>query len=228
MKTVAIMAPTFLPWAGYFNMIKNSDIFIFLDDIQYKKRSWQQRNRIIEFSKNDYQWLTVPVKSKGKYHQKFQDVEIDLENKNYNNISKIIRFNYQSSPYFKDLFIDIEGILEKKNKFLIDLNVILIKKICNFLKIEKEFVFSSSFNLNSKKSQLLFDLTKAVNGTVYLSAPGSAVFFEEHNPFLMSKIELKYHEYFCKNYNQRTTDFLSYCSIIDMIFNIGNEAENLI
>jgi len=111
---------------------------------------------------------------------------------------------------------------------LIDLNVALIKKICNFLKIEKEFVFSSSFNLSSKKSQLLFDLTKAVNGTVYLSAPGSAVFFEEYNPFLMSKIELKYHEYFCKNYNQRTTDFLSYCSIIDMIFNIGNEAENLI
>lgn len=228
MKTVAIMAPTFLPWAGYFNMIKNSDIFIFLDDIQYKKRSWQQRNRIVEFSKNDYQWLTVPVKSKNKYYQKFKDVEIDLEDKNYNKISKIIKFNYQSLPYFKDLFIDIESILEKKNKFLINLNVELIKKICNFLKIEKKFLFSSSFNLNSKKSQLLFDLTKAVDGSIYLSAPGSAIFFKDHNPFAQSNIKLKYHEYVCKEYNQRTKNFLSHCSIIDMIFNIGNEAENTI
>ena len=108
MKTVAIMTPTFLPWAGYFNMIKCSDIFIFLDDIQYKKRSWQQRNRIIEFSKNDYLWLTVPVKSKGKYYQKFKDVEIDLEDKNYNKISKTIKFNYQSSPYFNDFFLSLK------------------------------------------------------------------------------------------------------------------------
>ena len=202
--------------------------FYFLDDIQYKKRSWQQRNRIIEFSKNDYLWLTVPVKSKGKYYQKFKDVEIDLEDKNYNKISKTIKFNYQSSPYFNDFFFELEDILEKKNKFLINLNVILIQKICKFLKIEKEFVFSSSFNLSSKKSQLLFDLTKAVKGTVYLSAPGSEIFFKEHNPFINSNIELEYHQYSCKNYNQRITNFLSHCSIIDIIFNTGIEARDII
>jgi len=228
MKTVAIMSPSFLPWAGYFNMIKNSDVFIFLDDVQYKKRSWGQRNRIVDISKNNYQWLTVPIISKGKYHQENRDVEIDLEDKNYDKLSKKIIFNYKSTPYFDDFFKQIEDIIEKKNKRLIDLNIDLVKMICKYLKIEKEFLFSSSFNLISKKSQLLFDLTKAVNGTVYLSAPGSKVFFDENNPFVESDIELEYSNFLCKKYNQKSRNFLSHCSIIDMIFNIGNEAENFI
>ena len=66
---VAIMQPTYLPWVGYFNLINKSEYFVFLDDVQFDKRSWQQRNKIIINSHQRY--LTVPVLSKNKYLQKF-------------------------------------------------------------------------------------------------------------------------------------------------------------
>lgn len=226
MTKVAIMAPTFLPWTGYFNMIYKSDIFIFLDNVKFKKRSWQQRNRIIEKSKNNYQWITVPVRSKGKYDQLICDVEIDYENKNYDKLFRTLELNYKSSRFFNDFSFEIKNALDKKNKYLIELNIILIEKICKFLNIKKKFILSSSLNINSKKSQLLYDLTNIVGGTEYISAPGSSIFFEDHNPFKDSSIKLSYHEYSCKEYHQQIKFFLSHCSIIDMIFNVGKSSEN--
>ena len=70
------MQPTFMPWTGYFHMIKNSDLFIFLDDVQFNKRSWQQRNKFLQLQKEIY--LTVPVNSKGKFNQKINNVKINM------------------------------------------------------------------------------------------------------------------------------------------------------
>ena len=64
MHKVAIMQPTYLPWIGYFSLIKNVDTFVFLDSVQFAKRSWQQRNKIK--TSDGTKWLTVPVLSKGK------------------------------------------------------------------------------------------------------------------------------------------------------------------
>ena len=76
---VAIMQPTYLPWVGYFNLINKSEYFVFLDDVQFDKRSWQQRNKIIINSNQRY--LTVPVLSKNKYLQKLSEVKIDNSEK---------------------------------------------------------------------------------------------------------------------------------------------------
>ena len=61
---IVISQPTYLPWSGYFDLIDRSSIFVFLDDVQIERRSWQQRNRII--SKNEYLPISVPVQKKGK------------------------------------------------------------------------------------------------------------------------------------------------------------------
>ena len=75
MTTIAIMQPTYLPWLGYFDLIDRSDILVFLDSVQFDKRSWQQRNRIK--TPNGELMLTVPVLTKGKFDQKICDVMID-------------------------------------------------------------------------------------------------------------------------------------------------------
>ena len=72
---VAIMQPTFLPWSGYFGLMQSVDMFVFLDSVQFDRRSWQQRNRIKTSS--GPKWLTVPVRSKGKRSQLISDVKID-------------------------------------------------------------------------------------------------------------------------------------------------------
>ena len=79
MTKIAIMQPTFLPWLGYFSLIKKVDKFIFLDSVQFNKRSWQQRNKIKNNTKSMY--LTVPVLSKNKFDQKISETKIDRNSK---------------------------------------------------------------------------------------------------------------------------------------------------
>ena len=57
--TCAIMQPTFLPWLGYFNLIHRADTFVFLDDVQLDKRSWQTRNRL--FTGQKANWVSCPI-----------------------------------------------------------------------------------------------------------------------------------------------------------------------
>ena len=69
------MQPTYLPWIGYFDLIDRVDCFVFLDSVQFDRRSWQQRNRVL--TTQGPRWVTVPVKSKGRRDQRICDVEID-------------------------------------------------------------------------------------------------------------------------------------------------------
>ena len=79
MKTLAIMQPTFLPWLGYFALIQRVDEFILLDNVQFDRRSYQQRNKL----KTDIgpKWATIPVSVKGKRSQKIYEVEILFKKK---------------------------------------------------------------------------------------------------------------------------------------------------
>jgi len=72
---VSIMQPTYLPWIGYFDLISKSDIFVFLDDVQFSRRSWQQRNRILLDGKETM--LTIPIQNKGKREQLIKDVLVN-------------------------------------------------------------------------------------------------------------------------------------------------------
>jgi len=107
------MQPTFLPWVGYFDLIDQADEFIFLDSVQFEKQSWQQRNRILGHS--GLEWITVPVFSKGRLHQKICDVEIktaDFPTKQL----RMISHHYAKAPYFnaywedlKEIFLSVEA-----------------------------------------------------------------------------------------------------------------------
>lgn len=76
MKTLALMQPYFFPYIGYFMLIKHSDAFVLLDDVQYIKDGWIKRNRVLKPSRDDWQYVTVPVK---KFHEtaRIKDIEID-------------------------------------------------------------------------------------------------------------------------------------------------------
>ena len=99
---LSISQPTFLPWPGYFSLIMNVNEFIFLDSVQFNKRSWQQRNYIL--SQNKPHLMTIPVKTKGKFDQKLKDVEIDFENYNEKNIIEKFSHSYKKENYFEKIF----------------------------------------------------------------------------------------------------------------------------
>ena len=125
---IAISQPTYLPWIGYFGLIMNSDTFIFLDDVQFDKRSWQQRNKIKSNIGEIY--ISVPVKTKGKSKQLFKDVEVN-NRKFYISHLKSIKLNYSKTKYFDKIFPYFLEIEEKicNEKYLSKINIILISQI---------------------------------------------------------------------------------------------------
>jgi len=224
-----ITQPTFLPWIGYFDLIDDSDVVVFLDDVQFEKRSWQQRNRII--TKNGFLWLTIPVKVKSKRNQLIKDVFIDENQINLQKIKKTIIHNYIHSKYFNVYQEEFFEIFSEclKNNSLLNLNLSLIFWLLKILKINKKIYLSSEFNLKSKSTQKLVDILNILKIDNYLSTSGSKLYLEEDKNIIQAnKINIFLHNYKHPVYNQCYEPFTNYASIIDLLFNEGDDSYKIL
>ena len=223
---IAIMQPTFLPWIGYFSMISKVDTFVILDNVQFDKRSWQQRNKIKSFDK--FQYLTVPVKSKGLFNQHIREVEINIEEDYISKHKKTITNLYSKSKYFNKFSSNIFNIYNENFKFLIDLNMKFISYFCNYLNINTNIIYSSKLQVEGKKEHLILNICKYLKSDHYLSPIGSKNYIQRNNLFDDNNITLQYFEYNHPIYNQLYNDFIPYLSIIDLVFNEGDRSKNFI
>lgn len=222
MTTAVIMQPTYLPWVGYFDLMDQSDVFVFLDSIQFVRRSWQQRNRVK--GPHGEQMLTVPVLSKGKYYQKISEVCIDHSSEFVESHLKAIRLNYAKSKYFSRYFEDFSGILRKKHALLTDLNIDLIFWLKDALGIQTRFLRSSALNIDAKRTALLVNICRTLQVDHYLSPAGSNGYISEDNLFDECKIRLSYHKYEPVSYRQLHNEFVPYLSVLDLLFNEGEQS----
>ena len=110
-QCIAIMQPGYFPWLGFFELMNNSNTFVFLDDVQYTKRDWRNRNRIRTHT--GWQWITVPVYSKSKQEQLIQDVRINNGSEWAKKHCNALKVNYHKAKFFQDYFPKIETILLK-------------------------------------------------------------------------------------------------------------------
>tara|TARA_A100001011_G_C14230843_1_gene808738 strand:+ start:427 stop:1122 length:696 start_codon:yes stop_codon:yes gene_type:complete len=222
---LGISQPTFMPWIGYFAFLDKLDKIIFLDDIQFEKRSWQQRNCIK--INGDKHFLTVSVKSKHKFHQNLSEVEI-FDYKNLEVIKKKIFYGYKKSKYFQKYYEKICNIIDKKHIYLIDLNIELIKFFLKELNIKLDFNFSSKYSLSFKKEKLIFELCKLNNCSNYLSTLGSMNYLDSFSVIPNTKIKISYFEYKDIRYQQLSENFIPKLSIIDLLFNEGDKSLDII
>lgn len=221
---IAISQPTYLPWQGYFALIDYVDEFIFLENIQFNKRSWQQRNKIIVNDKEIF--LTMPVKTKGKFTQNICDVKIDNFEKNSNKHIILIKNAYSKSKYFNKYFDGFQKIFSNNYISLAELNKDLIIHICKILNIQTTFSVDTSLNLNSKKTDYLKDICLIKNCNNYISTLGSKNYFGDLKHFQDTKIKIDYFDFKDIKYQQLSNIFVSRLSIIDLIFNLGPDTLN--
>lgn len=227
MAIISIMQPTFLPWLGYFNLIKKSEIFIFLDHVQLNKRSWQQRNKIK--TNQGELFLTVPLISKHRYKQKICDTKIKRDENYISDHLKSIKLNYSNSKYFDRYFDKISDIYFKNFEYLNDLNIDFIKYFSNVLKLKKNFFKSSELDIDFKKknNDLLIDICKKFDVNEYLSPVGSKIYLDD-DKFKKNNIVIKYNDFDHPIYNQLNKKFLPNLSIIDLVFNEGENSYKFI
>lgn len=224
----AIMQPTYLPWIGYFDLMDQVDIFVFLDDVQFSKQSWQQRNRIK--TPNGPMWLTVPVFSKGVRTEDKTIMEIYIsDNKFWEKHAKAIKINYSKAEFLEHYFDGLVNIISKNTTKLVDLNVELIKYIKDLLSIKTQLVRSSELNVKGVRSEKLAKICEKLGVKTYISPIGSIKYLlEELEEFKARNINVLFHNYEHPFYKQLYGDFLPYMSVIDLIFNEGRDSIRII
>jgi hypothetical protein len=218
---VAIMQPTYLPWVGYLAMIDRVDRFIYLDSVQFTRRSWQQRNRIK--SANGELMLTVPVISKGRRDQLIAETSVLWTSGFGLKHARAIEDAYRQAPFFEKYFSDLKVELLKEQPSLADFTIGLIEFLCRAFDIVTPRVRSSALGVEGHKASLLAALCQKVGATSYLSAPGSQEYIEESDAFERASVSVRYHRYDHPVYPQGKGAFLPYMAAIDLLFHCGGE-----
>ncbi len=223
MKKVAIVQSNYIAWKGYFDLIAAVDEFILYDDMQYTRRDWRNRNKIK--TPQGVQWLTVPVKVKGEYHQKICETRIDGEEwalKHW----KALTLNYRLAPYFDEIAVWLEPLYSSEvHTHLSQLNRRLIESICNYLDINTRITNSWDYNLVEGKVEGLVNLCQQVGASEYISGPLAKNYIDE-DIFLERNIKLSWFDYEGYNqYPQLWGDFTHQVTILDLLFNCGKDAK---
>ncbi len=220
------MQPTYLPWLGYFDLIRSVDTFVIYDHVQFEKQSWQQRNRIR--NKEGDMMLTMAVKHDKGLERSIKEVVIDHSRNFSGKHLNSIKHSYSRSKNFSVIFPEIESIYEKKTELLMDLSLDLIRLGMKYLSISKDFLFSSELNVRGQKVEAIIDVCKKINADKYLSPVGSKVYIDENNIFPANNIELSYQDFQHPVYKQiNFPDFISHLSFIDYLFNVDLEEVKL-
>ncbi len=209
------MQPTFMPWLGYFEMINQVDKFIFLDNVQFEKQSWQSRNKIK--SQNKELYITLHIQ-KMPLNSKIQDIKLSTNQHFKIKLLKTLKQNYAKSINFDKYYSSIENILLNATN-LCQVNIDFIQFFLKILNINTPLYRSSELGLPlEQKDCLVIDICKYFNAKTYLSASGSKTYmnidlYEKQN------IEVIFFEYKHPTYSQIGEVFISHLSIIDFIFN---------
>lgn len=226
MTRVAIMQPTYLPWLGYFGLMKSVDVFILLDSVQFTRRSWQQRNQIK--TANGSLWLTVPVLAKGKRDQLISEVEIDRSQDFPYSHQRAIEMNYRKSSHYSAYSNQLFSIIGADTKLLADMAMAAIVWIRDELGITTPVRRSSEFVTTGTKAELLANLCEQVGANEYVSPPGSKAYLDESDAFTKRGMPLSYFHFAHPEYPQRYGEFVPYMSIVDLMFNVGRDSLGLL
>ncbi len=221
----AIMQPTYLPWAGYFNLMADVDIFVFLDDAQLQKNSWDARNRIL--INNKIHWITVPVKHTA-LNQLLMETQLCEERNWRRKHVSMIQHTYAKHPYGMDVEEIVSFLQNTHASHLADLNIKLISYIAEKLNIVPQLKLSSSMKVSGRRTEKILNILEKQKSKIYISPVGAADYLEEDNFTSQKIIKLEFQNYTPTSYSQhRQERFVPYMSIVDVVANLGwvNTAE---
>jgi len=220
-----ITQSNYIPWKGYFDAIRQADLFVIYDDVQYTRRDWRNRNRIK--TQHGLHWLSIPVQVKGKYHQLIQEVEVTSEDWAEAHWDTI-KHAYNQAPCFPELEKQFQGYYEHAKTFshLSEINSFFLKKICQILEIETPFRQSAEFNKAGNASERLLQICLQAGATTYLSSPRAQAYLDLAI-FEKSGIEVEWLDFMgYPTYPQLFGPFEEKVSTIDLILNMGHSAKN--
>lgn len=222
---VAIIQSSYLPWRGYFAIMRAVDTFVLLDDTQFTRRDWRNRNRIR--SGGEPFWLTVPVESKNRYTAKIEDMTVASPDWGTRHLSSIHEA-YAGTPGHDDLCETLAPLLsEGISNRLSEVNAVLLAAVAQLLHVSPRVVWSSEYPSDGVRGDRILDLCLAIGATHYLSGPSAASYLDLE-AFSAAGIAVEFADYALPTYEQRKRGRMlapePRLSIIDTIANLGIKA----
>lgn len=221
---VSIHQPQFMPWLGYFDKIVKSDIFVFLDTVQFKKNEFQNRNKIK--TAQGWMWLTVPVLY--KYPEHIDEVKINNGVDWRKKHMRALEINYQKAPYCRELFPTMEGFYAGDSESLSELNRESVLILLKVLGVNKETKLASELGyLSEEPSERLAAICASLGADTYLSGAGGREYLNLEY-FHNKKITVMFQEFKHPVYRQLYGDFVPNLSLLDLLFNCGPDSLNVL
>jgi hypothetical protein len=227
-RIVAIHQPNYVPWPGYFHKVSRCDVFVYLDAVQYPRgRSFAGRNRIK--TPQGVTYLTVPVSvPKGRDGMaSYLDVSFADDRWKEKHL-KTVEQSYRRAPYFDEIYGLYSRELASGETF-VGLNIALIETFLSYLGVETTRVrLSEILPSFGGKSQLIVDVCRALDATVYLSGSGGGRDYNDEALLREHGIELTYDDFVYPEHPQLWGDFEPNLSILDILFNCGPASRELV
>ncbi len=211
-----IHQPQFMPWIGYFDKMEQADVFVYLDNVQFKKNEWQNRNRLK--TAQGWQWLTVPVLH--KFPQTILEVgindEVDWKSKHLNALAT----NYSKAPFYKHYWEQFKEFYERDWRRLADINIGSVELLKSLMGLSVKTVLASDLKTKGDSTQRLVEICKEMGADTYISGP-DGVKYMDTTLFAKNDIKVVFHDFHHPVYAQLYGDFISHLSIVDLLFNYG-------
>ena len=222
-KRIAIVQSSYIPWKGYFDLIRASDEFILLDDVQFTKRDWRSRNRIK--TQHGPAWLTIPVRNKGLYRQLITDTYVSEPRWGASHWAALCA-NYARTPFFQAYADVIASLYQPRpgDERLSDVNYRFITALCGLLGITTPIRWSTDYDAPAGRNERLVELCEKAGATDYLSGPTARGYLDEAM-FTARGLRVEFADYNgYREYPQPWPPFDHQVSVLDLLFCTGPEA----
>lgn len=225
---VAAHQPHFLPWLGYLDKLAKADLFIVMDDLQYEKENFQNRNRV-KLDRGPH-WLTVPL-LRGNQTDRICDKRIDNAGRGgrhhwQHRIWRTLEVHYGRAPHWATYAPALEDVFVRRWDLLVDLDLHMLELARNWLRITKPIMRASSLGLSGQKTERILSMCRAVDAKTYLTGRGGSVGYLDTGAFAAAGVSLVWQRFHHPQYPQRYPGlgFSSHLGFLDLLLNCGPDA----
>lgn len=208
--------PAYLPWLGYFDKIKRSDLFIFLDTVQYEKNSYTNRNKIK--TANGPIWLAIPVIKTDHFNKIMSEMPLDKRKRWQKKHLHSIYMSYKKAPHFDEIYPMLQELYEREYDNIVDVTWDHLHFWLEILGINTKIIKSSELGISSKKSDFVLDLCKAVDADHYISGAMGKDYLEVEK-FRDVGVEVEFQDYQHPEYPQLYGEFIPNMGVVDFAMN---------
>lgn len=227
-RTIVVTQSNYLPWRGWFDMLRQADGLVLLDSVQFTRRDWRNRNRIK--TAQGPIWLTVPVEAKGRFDQAVDETRISDHGWAEAHL-RSIALAYARAPHFAEAFPWLQAQLRAvaAEPLLTRVNEALIRALCLRLGIGLPIMRDGDLLPRAElpgldPSERLAALAAAMGATRYVSGPAAQVYLDPA-PFARRGIDVAWMDYSgYPDYPQLWGAFEPAVSVVDLLFNLGDDA----